>query len=373
MVTAAARGEVRPVVMQTTTGNMDSATSGIIRRPAGRRPDGGGHGFNRLYETPAGLSPSQRFEHWREWYSQAIENPVRLEPTGPLSARFFPSASSLTGPGFSLIELHNGPAVGSWNANPDLNDLRLTYFAKAPSATYNFGREPVSINAPRVRFLDLTRGGAFRAPAGMHIIQLNLDRTGLELNGAGAMRLAAAENLIQHPVLRSLLMPVLLNCRAAGMEAHVAASGTVLRSAVAALISSLLDVQASPELLEPSRRLAVKNYLQRNYASGDMSADAIAERFHVSRRALFMLFEEERLGLGARIRLLRTARALELLLDPAWKLQRADEIAAAAGFTNAQALRRALKQATGLGVRDLKQSASALEKHLTDLRDAIGA
>ena len=252
MVTAAARGEVRPVVMQTTTGNMDSATSGIIRRPAGRRPDGGGHGFNRLYETPAGLSPSQRFEHWREWYSQAIENPVRLEPTGPLSARFFPSASSLTGPGFSLIELHNGPAVGSWNANPDLNDLRLTYFAKAPSATYNFGREPVSINAPRVRFLDLTRGGAFRAPAGMHIIQLNLDRTGLELNGAGAMRLAAAENLIQHPVLRSLLMPVLLNCRAAGMEAHVAASGTVLRSAVAALISSLLDVQASPELLEPS-------------------------------------------------------------------------------------------------------------------------
>lgn len=148
MVTAAARGEVSPVVMQTTTGNMDSATSGIIARSAGRRPDGGGHGFNRLYETPEGLSPSQRFEHWREWYSQAIETPVRLEPTGPVSARFSPSASSFAGPDFSLIELQNGPAAGSWSANPDLNDLRLTYFAKAPSATYNFGGEPESINAP---------------------------------------------------------------------------------------------------------------------------------------------------------------------------------------------------------------------------------
>lgn len=331
------------------------------------------HGFRRLYDVPARLSPPQRFEHWRHWYGQAVDTPVRLEATGPVSLQFSPSAASLTGPGFSLIELRNGPAAGFWGANPDLNDLRLAYFVKAPSATYDFSGEPAPISAPRVRFLDLSRDGAFRAPAGMHILQLNLDRTGIGVDGKAMKRLAEVENLIQHPVLRSLLMPVLLNCRAAGMEAHAAASGAVLRSAVTALAFSLLAVAAEPASLEPARRLAVRAYLDRSYASADLSAEAIAGHFHISRRTLFSLFEGEGLGIGARLRVLRAARALELLLEQQWRHQPVDWIAARAGFSNTQALRRALKETTGLGVRELRENTSAMEGHLARLRQTLRA
>lgn len=330
-------------------------------------------GYRRLYDLPDHLSAAQRFEHWRHWYSQAIDTPVRLEAVGPIPPQFSASASSLSGPGFSVVELRNGAAAASWRANPNLNDLRLAYFVKAPSATYDFSGEAESVSAPRVRFLDLTRGGTFRAPGGMHVIQLNLDRTGLELDGPLVRRLAAIENLAHHPVLRSLLMPVLLSCRAAGMEAHAAASGAVLRSAVTALASSLLAVPAARESLEPSQRRAVQDYLQRNYATGNLSSEAIAGHFHISRRTLFTLFEDQDLGLGTRIRLLRSARALELLLDPDWGPQPTDRIASAAGFANTQALRRALKETTGLGLRDLRDDRSALEYHLAAIRRALGA
>lgn len=298
---------------------------------------------------------------------------MRLERAGPISPQFSASASSLSGPGFSVIELRNGAAAASWNANPGLNDLRLAYFVQAPSASYDFAGEAESMAAPRVQFLDLTRGGAFRAPGGMHIIQLNLDRTGLELDGPGLLRLAGIGNLVRHPVLRSLLMPVLLSCRAPGMEAHAAASGAVLRSAVTALAASLLAVPAAPDSLEPSQRRGVQDYLRRNYASGNLSSEAIAGHFHMSRRTLFSLFEGQELGLGAHIRLLRTARALELLREPHWRLQPVDRIASGAGFTSSQALRRALKEATGLGVRDLRDDRSALEAHLAALRRVLGA
>lgn len=354
-------------------GAPENPTSGAGPVVADAGPGGPGHGFRRLYDVPERLTPPQRFEHWRHWYSQAVETPVRLEATGPVSPHFSPTATSFSGPGFSLIELRNGPAAGAWEANGDLDDLRLAYFVKAPSGTYNFSGEPVSIQSPRVRFLDLTHGGKFRAPAGMHVIQLNLAKSGLGVDGVRATRLAEVENLIQHPVLRSLLMPLLLNCRAAGMEAHAEAASAVLRSAVTALTSSLLGVPAAPESLAPSQRLAVKNYLDRNYASENMGSEAIADHFHVSRRTLFTLFEGEDVGIAARVRLLRTARALELLRDPEWRLQTVDRIAATAGFANTQALRRALKDVTGLGVRELREDHKALEERLAALRRTLGA
>lgn len=326
------------------------------------------HGRRRLYEVPDGLTPAQRFEHWRHWYGTVVDTPVYLEPISPLTAQFAPSAWSLTAPGFSLIELRNGPASGTWEPNPDLNDLRLACFVSAPSATYNFSGDPTSISAPRVRFLDLTRGGEFHAPAGMHIIQLNLDRAGLGVDGKAAGRLASVDNLLYHPVLRSLVMPVLLNSRAAGMESHADAAGAVLRSAVAALVSSLLEVPAGPEALGPARLHAVKTYLDANYASTNSHSGAIADHFHISRRTLFALFEREKLGLGARTRLLRCVQALELLRDPRERQQSAERVASRAGFTNPRAMSRALKETTGLGVRDLRGSPSALNKHLESLR-----
>lgn len=331
----------------------------------------GDRGIRRRYEVPGHLSPGQRFEHWQHWYGQAVQVPVRLERSGPLPSAFAPSALSFIGPGFTVAELRNGPAAGLWDANPGSGDLRLAYFVKAPSGTYDFSGEPASISAPRVRFLDLSRDGAFNAPAGMHVIRLNLDRAGIDVDDAAVRKLARLENIIEHPVLRSLVMPVILNCRAPGMEEHAGASGAVLRSAVTALISSLLAVATDPEGLEPSQRLAIRNYLRLNHASPALNADAVTEHFHISRRTLYSIFEPDVFGVSARIRALRTARSLELLLDPATRMLAADRLAARAGFTNSQALRRALKDTTGLGVGELRENTSLTVSHLTGLRHAL--
>lgn len=338
----------------------------VIARPGSER-----RASLQRYEIPEELTPRQKFEHWRAWYGQAVDTPVRLEATGPVSPLFCPSATSFTGPGFSVVELRNEPASGFWNANPDLDDLRLAYFVKAESATYNFSGQPASISAPRVRFLDLTRDGAFHAPRGMHVIQLNLDRSSLDVDAGAAKRLAGVPNLIQHPVLRSLVMPVLLGCRNEGMEAHPDAAATVLRSVITSLISSLLEVPAEPESLKPSQRLEIKKHIHRNYASRDLAVDAIAEHFHISRRALFCLFEQEDLGVGARIRALRTARTLELLLDKEWRVRPIDELAVRSGFSNTQSLRRALKETTGLTARDLRENPPVILGYLEDLRRSL--
>ncbi len=350
---------------------MDENVPGPKTRSLSTPPRSVARATRQHYEVPKELTPREKFEHWRTWYGQAVETPVRLEETGPTSPLFRPWATSFTGPGFSVIELRNEPAKGFWNANPDSGDLRLAYFVKAPSATYNFSGEPTSISAPRVRFLDLTHKGEFRAPNGMHVVQLNLDRAALDLTMADAKRLSDIPNLIQHPVLRSLLMPVLLNCRNDGMEEHSGSAAGVLTSIVASLISSLLEVPPAPESLQWSQLLEIRKYIDRNYTSRDLAVQAITEHFHISRRTLFSHFEQEELGLGSRIRAVRTARTLELLLDKEYRSRPMDELAARSGFSNTQSLSRALKAATGLTVRDLRGQPAATAGHLDVIRRSL--
>jgi hypothetical protein len=121
----------------------------------------------RRYTVPEGLSPDQRFEHWRTWYGSAVETPMLLEKSAhgaPVS--FAPSAISLAGPGFSLIEMYNAPALGSWAPNPDTRDLRLAYFRKAPALTLALNGVPEPVSPGSVRFIDTSLGGSFDAPEG---------------------------------------------------------------------------------------------------------------------------------------------------------------------------------------------------------------
>ena len=50
-------------------------------------PDGSPQDQIRRYSVPAGLSPNEKFEHWRSWYASAIDAPVRLEKTERLVRR----------------------------------------------------------------------------------------------------------------------------------------------------------------------------------------------------------------------------------------------------------------------------------------------
>jgi transcriptional regulator GlxA family with amidase domain len=111
-------------------------------------------------------------------------------------------------------------------------------------------------------------------------------------------------------------------------------------------------------------------FLEANYSEPGLSPDAVAEHFGMSRRSLFHLFEGHRVHLGEHLRALRTIRALELLTDPSASGMSATDIACSAGFSNLQSLRRALKHAVGLTVREARHEPLLARSYLVRLRES---
>lgn len=70
-------------------------------------------GLYQRFASP-GLGVDERFEYWRDWYSQAIDVPMRLEPRRRGPGGFDASAESLSVDDVDLVEYRFGPAVGSW-------------------------------------------------------------------------------------------------------------------------------------------------------------------------------------------------------------------------------------------------------------------
>jgi hypothetical protein len=87
-----------------------------------------------------------------------------------------PTASSLGGPGFSIVELVNEPVAGYWNRDSCSGEIRLVHF-KTSSAEFNFSGRSEVISPGTVRFLDLSSGGGFNAHAGLGTVQINIDRS----------------------------------------------------------------------------------------------------------------------------------------------------------------------------------------------------
>ncbi|MEZ2388068.1 helix-turn-helix domain-containing protein [bacterium RCC_150] len=332
----------------------------------------GSSGRLRRYTVPEGLNPEQRFEHWRTWYGSAVETPMRLEKSArdtPVS--FNPSAISLTGPGFSLIEMSNAPALGSWAPNPDVRDLRLAYFRKAPALTLalNGVPEPVSLGA--VRFIDTSLGGSFKAPEGFHALQVNIDRSSLDVSDAALGSLLRLRDLAKHPIVGTFVIPALLSWKRPGIDQEATGTADILRSLMATLVGSLLEAPVDPEAQEPALRRAVKKYLDASYDDPDLDVAMVAERFNLSRRSLFYFFENEELRLGERIRALRTRKALELLLQADAQRLTYSGIAASCGFTNVQSMRRAVKEFTGMNVREIHRSETGVHVALQQLRESL--
>ena len=325
------------------------------------------------YTVPEGLSPEQRFEHWRAWYGNAVETPMRLEKSArqtPVS--FNPSAINLTGPGFSLIEMVNGPALGSWAPNPDSADLRLVYFRAAPSLTLAQDGVPEPVSPGSVRFIDASVSGSFNAPEGFHALQLNIDRSSLEVSEAAMRSLLRLPDLAKHPIVGTFVIPALLSWKRPGIQEELPGTGDILRSVMATLVGSLLGAPIDEEAQKPALGKAVKSYLDNSFDNPNLDVAMIAERFNLSRRSLFYFFENEELHLGERIRALRTRKALELLLmsDTASRTTYA-EIATSCGFTNVQSMRRAVKEFTGMNVREIKRSEPLIRYSLQQLQESL--
>lgn len=334
--------------------------------------DNGNSGRLRIYKVPEGLKPEQRFEHWRVWYGSAVDTPMRLEKSAhetPVS--FNPSAITLVGPGFSLIEMHNAPALGSWRPNSDTTDLRLAYFRKAPGLILAQNGEPEPVPPGSVKFIDVSQGGSFDAPEGFHALQLNIDRSNLNVSEAAFRSLLRLPDLAKHPIVGTFLIPALMSWKRPGIDREAPGSANILRSVMATLVGSLLETPVDDEARKPALSRAIKKYLEASYDNPNLDTTAIAERFNLSRRSLFYLFEPEELRLGERIRALRTRKALELLLAGDAGRINYSEIAISSGFTNVQSMRRAVKEFTGMNVREIHRSETVVHSALQQLRKSL--
>src|ERR1700761_9456692 len=88
-------------------------------------------GLYQRFASP-GLATDERFEYWRDWYSQAIDVPMRLEPRGAEAGAFDASAEALAVDDIDLVEYRFGPAVGSWTRDGITPAERLRLVLLAP-------------------------------------------------------------------------------------------------------------------------------------------------------------------------------------------------------------------------------------------------
>jgi AraC-like DNA-binding protein len=297
---------------------------------------------------------------------------MRLEKSAPSTpVSFNPSAINLTGPGFSLIEMHNAPALGLWTPNPDTTDLRLAYFRKAPGLTLAHNGVPEPVLPGSVRFIDVSQGGSFDAPEGFHALQLNIDRSSLNVSEAALRSLLQLPNLAKHPIVGTFVIPALMSWKRPGIDREAPGTADILRSVMATLVGSLLETAVDDEAQKPALSRAIKKYLDASYHNPDLDVTTVAERFNLSRRSLFYFFEHEKLRLGERIRALRTQKALELLLEADTRRISYSEIATRCGFTNVQSMRRAVKEFTGMNVREIHRSETIVRVALQQLRESL--
>jgi AraC-like DNA-binding protein len=325
----------------------------------------------RRYSVPAGLSPEEKFEHWRTWYGSAIDTPVRLEKTEKLiPSGFNPTALSLTGPGFSLVDVINEPATCYWKGDTPSGDW-LVYF-RSSCAKFSFSGRSEEVSAGTVRFLDLSFPGSFHAPGGLSAVRIQLDRSLLGLDDKSVKRLHGLADIRKHPLVRGLILPALSGWQRTGLAQEMQRLQPVIRSMMTALASSLLQTAAEDGNLTPARVTGIKKFILRNYRNPTLDVDEVVAYSFLSRRALYYLFEEEEFQVSAYIRALRTLEALELLTDAGhWKRSMTD-IAAASGFTSLPAMRRAVRDATGSSLRDVQENPAVLRIRAAELRKQIG-
>lgn len=336
-----------------------------VAGPAHHDPPG--RSFTR-YTVPASQSPEDRFEHWRTWFGSAVVAPIRLEKTeAALRSGFNPSAASLDGPGFSLVELDNEPANVYWKRDLNSEDLRLVHF-RGPSLTLNFCGRSEAVRPGTVRFLDLSSAGSFLASAGMLTSHINIDRAQLGLDGKSMKRLLEVPDLRENPLVQALVIPALNNWHRSGLDLEAGRLQPVFRSMMTALTSSLLEVPAENGDLRLARLVNIKNHIRRNCPNPEFGVDAVIDYSFLSRRSLYSLFRGEDLSVNGYIRACRTLNALDHLSDTNSGIHSLRKIAQASGFPNLQGMRRAVKDLTGSSLGDARESPEALQAGVAAVR-----
>ena len=311
------------------------------------------------FDTPA-IAPPERFEHWRSWYSQAVDAPTHLEPLEHRLRDFRASAEVLTVGEVDIVELRCGPAVGTWarEATEPANRLRLAFVAPSPNGTGRWHQRELPLDRGAVSLLGRT-DGRWRAPAGLRAIQVNVPRSAVPVTDRDIDRINDQSALFHDPTFARLIRPSLR-----GLAGHLvtldhtdtAELGQVWISLINMLVRSLLREDTNGTDTAGARRLQLQHHIRTNLADPLLSPPRIADALHVSRRTLYAALSPHDEGIAAEIRRQRLERARELLLD-ASRQRSVAEIAVAVGLPNAAHFSRLFRAHYGHTPSDLRASA----------------
>ncbi len=279
---------------------------------------------------------------------------------------FNPTALSLDGPGFSLVDVTNEPASCYWDGDTNPSDW-LVYF-RTSCDKFSFSGRSEAVSPGTVRFFDLSMPGNFYAPAGLSAVRVHFDRGLVGLDERSVKRLQGLADIRENPIMGGLILPALSGWQRTGMAQEMQRLQPVVRSMMTALVSSLLETPADPGDLRLARIAAIKKFVRKNFRNPALTVDEVVAYSFLSRRALYYLFEDEGLQASGHIRALRTLEALELLAEAtAWKSS-LTVIACASGFTSLQAMRRAVRDFTGLSLRDAQENPELVRIRAAELR-----
>ena len=311
------------------------------------------------------LGAEERFEYWRDWYSQAIDVPMRLEPLGRPSRGFDASAEALSVGDVDLVEYRFGPAVGSWTREgiTSAERLRLVILAPAVGGTGSWHGRQLSLEGGAAVLLGTT-AGRWEAEQGMRGIQVNVPRAAVEVTDAELALFNDQRRLGEDPVFAGLVRPALL-----GLIGHLDPLGAsdprelraVWISLLAMLTRSLAGRDTAGTDIAPARWLQIRNLIRTDLADPRLSPATIAAALFISRSTLYAAVPPDSEGIAAEIMRQRLTRAHAMLLDPA-VAQSIAEIGAAVGLPDPSRFARAFRGRYGAPPREIRARRSSPER-----------
>jgi AraC-like DNA-binding protein len=313
-------------------------------------------GSYQRFASPA-LDPGERFDYWRDWYSQAIDVPMHLEPLEGSSRAFEASAEALTIGDVDLVDYRFGPAVGSWTREGIISAERLRLVILAPSGGGSgswHGRQ-LSLGDGAAALLGSTPG-RWEARRGMRGIQVNVPRAAVDVTEAQLSQFNDQRRLGEDPVFAGLVRPALLGLMGR-LDPLSTADAPELRAVWISFLTMLARSLAGQDTIgidtAPARWLQVRNHIRANLADPRLSPATIAEALFVSRSTLYASLPPESDGIAAEIQRQRLTRAHALLRDPTNK-QSIAKIGASVGLPDPSRFARVFRDRYGAPPREIR-------------------
>ena len=310
------------------------------------------------------VSPSGagRFEDFRSWVGQAVGAPTELASPPAVHDRFRASAQTHRAGGVLLSRVTSGPAVGRWHHEDVLRAVGDTvtlaaYHGAAPVHGQWRGQErhlnPLGLAV-------LRRGqwsGRFRAPMGMRLAQISIDRSLLHVQEHDLAAIESVPIRPAEPMIRYLLVPMLREIVADSDVLYSSDAGALeaLWSATLTVLLGGRDGQRlDPDVVAPARRRAAEEHIRANLDDAGLTPDSVGRAVGISRRRVYELFAREGVGVAEYIRAARLDRVRQTLADPDSQARSIGAIAAGAGFPNQAHFSRLFRQTYGETARDYR-------------------